>query len=152
MVARWTHVSQGLPQASRVKDQSPTVVGRTWPTQVSSPVGSGAIRTVSTVAPAGSASVTVSPMLSWPSRNAVARTGMASPTAAAAGRRPPRLVGDTSVIGNRPASSGGGSSSRGRQGAAGAAGDTAGESGTAGAAGVVAGVDLVRRAAAMLAA
>jgi hypothetical protein len=108
MVARCTQVSHGLPHASRVKVQSPTASGRTRPSQASSPIPSGRMRTDSARLPSGRCSRTVSPMLSCPSRKAVARIGTASPTAAAAGRRPPRLVGETPVIGKRPVSSAGG--------------------------------------------
>ncbi len=114
MSARCSQVSQGLPQPSTVNVQSPTASGRTRPDQVSKPVPSSRRRTLWAIVPSGRCRTAVTPMLSWPSRNAVARTGTASPTAAVAGRRPPTLTGDTSVTGKRPASSGGGVRSSGR--------------------------------------
>ena len=81
-----TQVSQGSLQPSTRNVHSPSLVARTdaRPPVEAERASSGAIGTVVSL-PSGSVRTTEALTASWPSRNTVARTGNASPTAALAG-------------------------------------------------------------------
>jgi len=80
----------------------PSASGVTWASKMSRPGVGPDIRTQEWSVPSGRVSTAVAATASWPSRKTVARIGMASPTTALVGQRPPSMTGWTARTGIRP--------------------------------------------------